>query len=111
MQVIPTASLDPSNFSVELQGKDHGNPGISVILVDAAPGRGPSLHTHPYAEIMIVQEGSATFTDGENQREVEAGNVVVIPAGEPHGFKNTGTGRLKQIDIHVADGFQTEWLE
>ena len=111
MQVIPTAALDPSNFSLELQGKDHGNPGISLILVDAAPGRGPSLHTHPYAEIMIVQEGSATFTDGENEREVEAGNVVVIPAREPHGFKNTGTGRLRQIDIHVADGFQTEWLE
>jgi quercetin dioxygenase-like cupin family protein len=111
MQVIPTTSLDPSNFAVELQGKDHGNPGISLILVDAAPGRGPSLHTHPYAEIMIVQEGSATFTDGQNQREVEAGNVVVIPAGEPHGFKNTGEGHLKQIDIHVADGFQTDWLE
>ncbi len=111
MQVIPTTSLDPSNFSMELQGKDHGDPGISLILVDAAPGRGPSLHTHPYAEIMIVQEGSATFTDGQSSREVGAGNVVVIPAGEPHAFTNTGDGRLKQIDIHVADSFQTDWLE
>ena len=110
MQVIPTTSLDPSNFSVELQGKDHGDPGISLILVDAAPGRGPSLHTHPYAEIMIVQEGTATFTDGKSSHEVGAGHVVVIPAGEPHGFTNTGDSRLKQIDIHVADSFQTEWL-
>ena len=37
MQVIPTTSLDPSNIAVELQGKDCGNPGISLILVDAAP--------------------------------------------------------------------------
>ena len=111
MEIIPTTALDPSNFSVELQGKDHGNPGLSLILVDAAPGRGPSLHTHPYAEIMIVQEGSATFTDGETETNVEAGHVVVIPAGEPHGFKNTGDRNLKQIDIHVADGFDTTWLE
>jgi mannose-6-phosphate isomerase-like protein (cupin superfamily) len=111
MEIIPTTALDPSNFSVELQGKDHGNPGLSLILVDAAPGRGPSLHTHPYAEIMIVQEGTATFTDGHTEREVGPGHVVVIPAGEPHGFKNTGDVRLKQIDIHMADQFGTEWLE
>src|SRR3954451_7752094 len=110
MKIIPTTSLDPSNFSVELQGKDHGHPGISLILVDAGPSRGPSLHTHDYAEIMIVQEGTATFTDGQTEQDVGAGNVVVLPAGEPHGFKNTGDGRLKQIDIHVADSFATEWL-
>jgi mannose-6-phosphate isomerase-like protein (cupin superfamily) len=111
MQVIPTTSLDPSNIAVELQGKDCGNPGISLILVDAAPGRGPSLHRHDYAEVMIVQEGTATFTDGQTERDVGAGSVVVIPAGEPHAFKNTGDGPLKQIDIHVADAFGTEWLE
>ena len=60
---------------------------------------------------MIVQEGTATFTDGQTEREVGAGHVVIIPAGEPHAFKNTGDGRLKQIDIHVADAFGTEWLE
>jgi len=111
MEIIPTTALDPSNFSVELQGKDHGNPGLSLILVDAAPGRGPSLHKHDYAEIMIVQEGTATFTDGHTETEVGPGHVVIIPAGEPHGFKNTGDVRLKQIDIHVADRFGTEWLE
>ena len=110
MQVFPVSSLDTSNISVELQGKDCGSPGVSLILVDAAPGRGPSLHTHDYAEVMIVLEGTATFTDGQSSREVTAGNVVVIPAGEPHGFTNTGDGRLKQIDIHVADAFATEWL-
>jgi len=35
----------------------------------------------------------------------------VIPAGEPHGFKNTGDGQLRQIDIHMADAFDTAWLE
>lgn len=110
ISVIPTSTLDPSDISVELQGKDHGDPGISLIFVDAAPGRGPSLHTHEYAEVMIVLEGTATFTDGEESREVGPGNVVIVPAGEAHGFTNTGEGRLRQIDIHVADSFLTNWL-
>jgi mannose-6-phosphate isomerase-like protein (cupin superfamily) len=64
MRVIPRSDLDAGNFSAELQGKDCGEPGISLILVDAPPGRGPALHVHDYAEVMIVLEGTATFTAG-----------------------------------------------
>ena len=42
---------------------------------------------------------------------VGAGSVVIVAAGEPHGFTNTGDGPLRQIDIHVADAFSTDWLE
>ena len=66
----PEIRFDAGNFSAELQGKDCGEPGISLILVDAPPGRGPALHVHDYAEVMIVLEGTATFTAGEESREV-----------------------------------------
>lgn len=110
MHVIPTTELPTGTFSLELEGKDHGRPGVSIILVDAEPGAGPALHRHDYAEVMIVQSGTATFTDGRSTWEVTAGNVVIIPAGEPHAFRNTGDGRLQQIDIHAADAFATDWL-
>jgi len=108
--VIPISSLELGNFSAELQGKDHGGPGISVILVEAPPGRGPSLHVHDYAEMLVVLEGTATFSDGSQEREVTAGNIVIVPAGQPHSFTNTGEGVLKQVDVHVADAFGTRWL-
>ena len=41
MQVFPTSALTPSNFSVELQGVDAGRPGVSLILVKAAPAPAP----------------------------------------------------------------------
>jgi mannose-6-phosphate isomerase-like protein (cupin superfamily) len=44
------------------------------------------------------------------ERVVRGGEVVIVPANEPHGFKNTGDGPLKQIDIHVSPVFETEWL-
>jgi mannose-6-phosphate isomerase-like protein (cupin superfamily) len=111
VKVLAHGDLELSgNFSRELQGKDCGDPGVSLIIVEAAPGQGPSLHTHDYAELMVMLEGTATFTDGEASVVVGPGNVVVVPAGEPHGFTNTGDGVLRQIDIHVSNAFATRWL-
>lgn len=84
--------------------------GVCVIVVEAEPGKGPSLHRHPYEEVFVVQEGEATFTLGDERRVVRAGEVVVAPAGVVHGFVNSGQGPLRQVDIHVSPEFDTEWL-
>ena len=94
----------------ELVGAAHGGAGVCVIFVDAPPGGGPSLHTHPYEEVFITLEGEATFhVDGE---EITVGpeRVVIVPPDTPHGFTNTGHGRLRQINIHVSPAFKTDWL-
>jgi mannose-6-phosphate isomerase-like protein (cupin superfamily) len=111
VEIISVDDLPVSNIAREFVGGDHAGVGICAILVDAPPGRGPSLHRHPYDEVFITQEGTATFLIGEEQREVGPGQVVVVPAGQWHGFVNSGTGPLRQIDIHVSAGFETEWLE
>jgi mannose-6-phosphate isomerase-like protein (cupin superfamily) len=80
-------------------------------LIDAPPGRGPKLHEHPYEEVFIVQEGTVTFTAGDDLVEAKGGQVVVVPASVPHKFVNSGTGRLREIDIHASERFITEWLE
>ena len=59
----------------------------------------------------MVQEGTATFTAGEDVIEARGGQVVMVPAGVPHKFVNTGAGRLRQIDIHASERFVTERLE
>jgi mannose-6-phosphate isomerase-like protein (cupin superfamily) len=94
----------------EVQGYSH-NAAVSIIVVDAPPGSGPRLHRHPYEEVFVIQEGTATFTAGVEIMEVKGGRVVVVPAGVPHKFVNSGTGRLRQVDIHASDHFITEWLE
>jgi mannose-6-phosphate isomerase-like protein (cupin superfamily) len=106
VQVIKRSEL-PEN---ELIGGDHGGAGVCVIFVDNQPGRGPALHKHPYEEVFITLEGEATFiVDGE---EIVATpeEVVIVPRDTPHGFTNSGEGRLRQINIHVSPRFHTEYL-
>jgi mannose-6-phosphate isomerase-like protein (cupin superfamily) len=110
VRIISRDELPLSNIAREFVGADHGGVGICAILVDAPPGRGPSLHRHPYEEVFITLEGTATFFLGEDeQREVGPDEVVVVPAGQWHGFVNSGDGPLRQIDIHVSPSFSTEW--
>ena len=95
----------------EFEGYRNGGVGVSFIVIDAPPGSGPKLHRHPYEEVFVVREGSATFTAGEEVFEASGGQVVVVPAGVAHKFVNSGTGRLRQMDIHANERFVTEWLE
>ena len=108
--VISLTDLAPEEDTGEFQGHRY-EAGISFIVVNAPPGGGPKLHRHPYEEVFVVQEGNATFTAGEETIEASGGQVVVVPAGVPHKFVNSGAGRLRQIDIHASDRFVTEWLE
>jgi len=94
----------------EVQGHNH-NAAVSIIVVDAPPGSGPRLHRHPYEEVFVIQDGTVTFTAGDETTEANGGQVVIVPGGVPHKFVNTGEGRLRQVDIHVSDRFITEWLE
>jgi mannose-6-phosphate isomerase-like protein (cupin superfamily) len=94
----------------EVQGHNH-TAAVSIIVVDAPPGGGPKLHRHPYEEVFVIQEGTATFTAGDETIEASGGQVVIVPGGVPHKFVNTGECRLRQVDIHANNRFITEWLE
>ncbi len=91
-------------MSSEFVGKTQGAP-FSAYIVKAEPGQGPPLHKHPYVEVAFTIEGCATITVGDEEREVKAGAIVVIPADTPHRFVNTGDTTLRQIDIHASPRF------
>lgn len=104
MSFLTVEQLPFSGMSHEFVGETHGAP-ISAYLVKAAPGKGPPLHTHPYVETVFTLEGTAMIIVGDEEREVGAGGIVVIPANTPHRFVNSGAGILRQIDVHASPKF------
>jgi len=104
MSFISLEQLPFVGMSHEFVGEKQGAP-FSVYIVSAKPGRGPPLHKHPYVEVAFTLEGCASITVGDEQREVKAGGIVVIPADTPHRFVNSGDTPLRQIDIHASPRF------
>jgi quercetin dioxygenase-like cupin family protein len=110
MSFLNLQQLPFAGMSYEFIGEKEGAP-ISAYIVNAKPGQGPPLHTHPYVEVAFVIEGCATITVGNEQRNVKAGGIVVIPENTPHRFVNSGNTLLRQIDVHASPQFVQTNLE
>ncbi len=83
MSVINREKLPFVRMSHEFVGEKH-DVNISFSLVNAPPGRRPDLHRHDYDEIIIVQDERATSVAGDEQRDMKAGDIIVIPGRTPH---------------------------
>jgi mannose-6-phosphate isomerase-like protein (cupin superfamily) len=100
----------PGEHTKAFEGVDHG-AGISMYLVDQAPGGGPDLHTHPYEEVFVVHAGTGTWTCGDAEIQAGPGDVVRVPPETEHKFKNTGSERLRVTAIHPSPRFIQRDLE
>ena len=89
MEILAYDQLRNANNSLEFEGADQGGAGVSLFVVDAAAERHVSR---------------------SRGRDRGAGHIVVVPAGEPHGF-TAGSEGSKQVNIHASPRFVTEWLE
>jgi len=101
--VIDGDELPHRTTALKFEGFQYGGVDVSFFLVDSPPGGGAALHKLPSEGVFVVQEGDATFTVGDETIEVTGGQIVVVPAGVPHKFVNSGTGPLRQVDIHPSE--------
>ena len=96
-----------TRWSGEWEG---GAADVTRIFHDSVePGQGPRLHTHPYPETFVIQEGRALFTVGDREIEAGPGQLLVVPPNTPHKF--TTLGPMRSLHIHASPHFTTDWLE
>jgi len=72
-------------------------PARNQSLAEASldPGGATTAHLHREAEeLYFLTAGSGRMRLGDEEREVKAGDCVVIPLGTVHELVNTGPGRL-----------------
>ena len=70
------------------------------------PGCGAPTHLHAVEEVLSVLSGQAEIWVAEERARVATGQSVVVPAGHPHGFRNTGSGTLHVQAILAAPIFE-----
>ncbi|MHA7189156.1 cupin domain-containing protein [Arthrobacter sp. MDT2-16] len=110
-RAIPAAELALTGSRTRrFEGEAHGSA-VSYFAVDNDPGDTVALHRHPYVETWVVLEGHVRFTVGTAGLSGVAGDTVVAPAGEWHGFTNDGDGPLRMLCIHASPRIIQEWKE
>ena len=97
--------------SHQFVGADNADVNVSVFLFNGKPGAGPGPHRHPYDEIQFIQSGRGMYNVNGVEFETRAGDILVIKAGEVHGFTAIGDGPLVQLDVHLSPRFIQNYPE
>jgi quercetin dioxygenase-like cupin family protein len=85
-----------------LISKQDGAENFAMRLFELKPGGHTPLHTHPHEhEVFIVTGGGTLVCKGQEYPFGEE-DVVFIPGGEEHQFKNTGDSLLKFLCLIPA---------
>src|ERR1700674_1136686 len=87
-----------------LEGRRYGIA-TSIFASEVIPGSGAGTHSHPYAEVFVLHEGTGRFAVDDAEIDAEAGDVVIVQAGAWHSFTNSGRSLLRLTAIHEAPVF------
>ncbi len=86
-KVLKTADLieyqDGSVVSREIIRKDTGT--VTIFAFDK--GEGLSEHTAPFDAMVQIIDGKAEIIISGNKNILEAGEMIIMPANEPHALK------------------------
>jgi quercetin dioxygenase-like cupin family protein len=91
----------------------YGDQAHKIVLSEAAHARTtlwclkPGQHIHPHVHagdhVWVVLEGEGVFlSEGEADRPVKTGSIVVAAAGISHGIDNTGSSGLVFVSVSAG---------
>jgi len=85
-----------------LCGPGDGCPNFAMRRFLIAPGGRTPLHQHDYEhEVLILAGAGVVFGNGKEQ-PLQTGDVLYVPANEPHQFRNTSATPLEFICLVPA---------
>jgi quercetin dioxygenase-like cupin family protein len=67
-----------------------GTKNTAIVYFELEPGYRLGSHTDSAEEILLILEGEAEATVGDEQGRVSAGDMAVVPAMVPHALRNVG---------------------
>ena len=72
-----------------------GTKNTAVVYFELEPGCRLGSHTDSAEEILLILEGEAEATVGDEQGHVSAGDMAVVPAMVPHALRNVGNETVR----------------
>lgn len=80
-----------------LQRGDLPEAGLTATWVEVVPGSRQRPHGHPSDQVYVITAGRGRMLVGEEEREVDAGDLVYITSGVIHSIENTSEEALTYV--------------
>jgi quercetin dioxygenase-like cupin family protein len=80
-----------------------GTKSTAVVYFEIEPGHRLGTHTDSAEEILLVLEGTAGVSLGEERGQLSAGEMALVPAMEPHGLRNAGEETVRVVGFFSSN--------
>jgi quercetin dioxygenase-like cupin family protein len=74
-----------------------GAPNFSMRVIEIGPGGYSPFHRHPWEHEVFVLDGCGVLVQENQATPFDKGDVIFVPSGELHQFKNTSEEMLEFI--------------
>jgi quercetin dioxygenase-like cupin family protein len=78
-----------------LLGEGDKAPTFAMREFEVQPGGHTPKHFHDYEHEVYVIAGHGTIVDGDQERPLAAGDVVLVSPNDVHQFRNTGSEPMR----------------
>jgi len=80
-----------------------GTKSTAVVYFEIEPGCRLGTHTDSAEEILLILEGEAEATVGDERGHISAGEMAVVPAMEPHALRNVGDETVRVVGFFSSN--------
>ena len=96
-QNVAKLAVENENFRREILTGPHSQ----VVLMSLKPGEDIGEETHKVDQILVFVQGFGEAVLNGVKSPVEAGSLVMVPAGTQHNFINTGESVMKLYTVYA----------
>ena len=79
-----------------------GTAASAAVYFELDPGVAVGTHTDSAEELVVILEGRAEATVGDERGLLQAGDAAVVPASMPHDVRNVGDGPLRVLGFFAG---------
>lgn len=80
-----------------------GTRSTAVVYFEIEPGHRLGTHTDSAEEILLILEGEAEVSLGDERGRLSAGEMALVPAMVPHGLRNAGDQTVRVVGFFSSN--------
>ena len=80
-----------------------GTRSTAVVYFEVEPGFRLGTHTDSAEEILLILEGEAEVSLGDENGRLSAGEMALVPAMVPHGLRNVGDDTVRVVGFFSSN--------